>query len=403
MVARTERIVISDSFKLQHLSRQAKKLYNHANYIYMVQAGMWRGIPVKNKHYSSAYEIITILQGHPDYTCLPAQTSQQTIISLVNSWTSHREAYKTWKNGNKRGPKPKRPRMLPRNAFYPLIFTAQQVRRKGNTIYLPRDIGISVTLPPGRVNGRIRGARLLKRYGYFILEIIYDRDIPKFSNMLGIAAVDLGVNNLMTVVSTVDSPVIINGKPLKSHNQGYNKRRGELVSTYARQQRKDIRVLYGKKMFALMEKHYWYVEDYLHSVSRRFIDYCVRNDIGTVVIGYNPGWKQNVSMGKVNNQNFVGIPFLRLLDKIKYKAEDAGIRVIVTEESYTSKCSFLDNEEIGKHSKYMGRRVHRGLFRSSSGIDINADVNAAANIGRKVFPKAFVKGIVDTVSYPVHL
>ena len=82
-----------------------------------------------------------------------------------------------------------------------------------------------------------------------------------------------------------------------------------------------------------------------------FLEYCIRHQIDTIVIGYNEGWKQNIGIGKINNQNFVGIPFLNLLSKIEYKAEDAGIRVIRTEESYTSKSSFLDNEEIRK--KYL--------------------------------------------------
>ena len=153
----------------------------------------------------------------------------------------------------------------------------------------------------------------------------------------------------------------------------------------------------------LMKRRYNKIEDYLHKASRLLINYCLFFGIDTIVIGYNEGWKQDINIGRVNNQNFVGIPFLNLLRKIEYKAEDVGLRVIRVEESYTSKCSFVDNELIGKQSSYAGRRVHRGLFKSSAGIEINADCNAAGNIGRKVFPMKFFYGIVDVVSHPVCL
>ena len=136
------------------------------------------------------------------------------------------------------------------------------------------------------------------------------------------------------------------------------------------------------------------VGDYMHKATRYIINYCVENNIGTIVIGHNNGWKQNINMGKKNNQNFVQIPFNMLIEKIQYKAKLIGINVIRNNESYTSKCSFLDNEEIKHHDKYLGKRIKRGLFKSKNGILINADVNGSYNILKKVFPNAFtVDGI----------
>jgi putative transposase len=218
-----------------------------------------------------------------------------------------------------------------------------------------------------------------------------------------IASGDLGVDNLITAVSNVATPAIIKGTVLKSYNQWYNKEKARLSSIYAFQQPGRKHPTYGQAMDHLIDRRYKKVEDFLHKVSRVFINHCLNNDIDTIIIGYNEGWKQKVSIGKKNNQTFVGIPFLNLVRKIQYKAEDEGIRVVLTEESYTSKCSFLDNEPIEKHGRYAGRRVKRGLFRSSNGTIINADCNGAANIGKKVFPKTFVNGIVDTVSYPICL
>jgi putative transposase len=130
------------------------------------------------------------------------------------------------------------------------------------------------------------------------------------------------------------------------------------------------------------------------------INYCIQNDIGTITIGYNEGWKQEIDLGKRNNQNFVQIPFAKLIQMIQYKAKMIGINVITNEESYTSKCSFLDNEPIEKREVYCGKRIKRGLFRSASGKVINADVNGALNILRKAVPKAIGYGIEVVVLQP---
>ncbi|MHA1419366.1 MAG: IS200/IS605 family accessory protein TnpB-related protein [Candidatus Heimdallarchaeaceae archaeon] len=150
----------------------------------------------------------------------------------------------------------------------------------------------------------------------------------------------------------------------------------------------------------MIDKRYQRMEDYFHKASRIVIDQCLKHRIGTIVIGYNKKWKQKSKMGKRNNQNFVTIPFLTLVRKLQYKAEEVGIRVILMEEDYTSKCSFLDNEIIKKHPNYLGRRLKRGLFRSKTGILLNADCNSASNIVRKVFPLVFTYGTADAVSHP---
>jgi len=142
----------------------------------------------------------------------------------------------------------------------------------------------------------------------------------------------------------------------------------------------------------------------LHSASRQIIDHLVDEGIGIVVIGKNKSWKQEINLGKQTNQNFVSIPHARFVDMLSYKAKLAGIKVVTTEESYTSKCSFLDLEPIGKQEKYTGKRVKRGLFRASDGRLINADVNGSGNIIRKVVPNAFeADGIEDFVVRPLGL
>jgi putative transposase len=140
----------------------------------------------------------------------------------------------------------------------------------------------------------------------------------------------------------------------------------------------------------------------MHTASRRVIDHLVDRSIGTLVIGYNPNWKQQVRIGRVNNQKFVSIPHAMLVDMLTYKAELAGMKVVLQEESYTSKCSFLDREYPQKREQYAGRRIHRGLFRAGDETLVNADVNGSYNIIRKAFPKAF-EGIEGVVVHPVRV
>jgi putative transposase len=179
-------------------------------------------------------------------------------------------------------------------------------------------------------------------------------------------------------------------------NQYYNKRKAELQSIL-----KDTR--FTARMERMTTKRTRRIDHYLHTVSRQIIDLLIAEGIGTLVIGKNPNWKQEVNIGKRNNQNFVSIPHARFIEMLAYKAKLLGIGVMLTEESYTSKCSFLDNEPIGKHEVYAGKRVHRGLFRTADGLCFHADVNGSYNILRKVAPDAFGQGSRGCVVHPVRL
>ena len=168
------------------------------------------------------------------------------------------------------------------------------------------------------------------------------------------------------------------GKYLKSLNQFYNKESSHLKSLNKN--------LSSKKLKSLSKNRTNRIDDYLHKVSKDLINRAVSNDVTSIVIGKNLNWKQEVKLGKVNNQNFVQIPFNKVINMIKYKANLKGIDVIEIEESYTSKCSFFDNEYPCKHESYKGQRVKRGLFKTSLGKTLNADLNGALNIIRKVIP-----------------
>lgn len=338
---------------------------------------------------------------HPTYLSLPGHTSQQIIKFLVKSWKSFFKALKVYfKSPNKFKAKPQPPNYKRRGGFHTLFFTSDQVKIRDGYVYFPAKFNLRIKT---RLDVKVNHARIIPKGNSFLLEIIYHKDIPALQPINNIAAVDFGINNLITCVSTVGSPIFIKGKAIKSYNQWYNKQRAKLSSIYKKQNPNSKFIKYGARMKHLNDRRYKKMENLLHTVSRKFINYCMENDIDTIIIGYNDGWKQGIQIGKINNQNFVNMPFLTLLRKIEYKAEDAGIKVIRTEESYTSKSSFLDNEDIGKHVKYVGRREKRGQFRSMQGILLNADCNGAGNIGRKVFPMLFNYGIVDVVSHPLCL
>ena len=214
------------------------------------------------------------------------------------------------------------------------------------------------------------------------------------------------MNNLAAIASNKPGfvPILVNGRPAKSINQYYNKRRSQLQKKRGKLG-KDTR-----RMEHLTIKRTRRIDHYLHATSRQIINLLVREGIGTLVIGKNDGWKQGVEMGKRNNQNFVDIPHARFIHMLSYKAELVGIQVILTEESYTSKASFLDldelptydSQETEKH-KFSGKRIERGLYRAKNKRYINADINGAYNMIRKVIPDAFAKGIEGAVVHPVRM
>ncbi|GAH12050.1 unnamed protein product, partial [marine sediment metagenome] len=169
---------------------------------------------------------------------------------------------------------------------------------------------------------------------------------------------------------------IIKGGIAKSTNQFYNKQ----LARYKSVKDKGGISFETRRIQKLTKKRNNKINDQFHKISRKILNYCVDNNLGTIIIGYNRSWKQKVNMGRRNNQKFVQLPYFKLIFQIQYKSKLVGIEVILEKESYTSKCSFLDNESIQKHKNYAGKRINRGLFRSRKGIVLNADVNAGYNI-----------------------
>ncbi|MHA1317098.1 MAG: RNA-guided endonuclease InsQ/TnpB family protein [Candidatus Heimdallarchaeaceae archaeon] len=371
------------------MAHQVKNLYNQANYIIKYQLR-------KSKYFTREFELMNILRYHPTYTALPGHTAQQTIKFLCLAWKGYFRSLEEWKKEpEKFNGKPRPPKYKKKEGLHIIYFTNSQVKIKEEKgegkffISFPKRVGLKIVtrLDPST---KVKFARLIPMGTKFKLEIVYEKEIEERKEERPaerVLALDLGVNNLVAGLTSIpgEKGFLINGRPIKAVNQWFNKRRAKLQSDYARQGLNT----WGRKMLALQLERMFKIADYFHKASRKIVDYCLEKNIDTIVIGYNSRWKQKVNMGKKNNQTFVFIPFQSLIDKITYKAEEKGIKVLPTEESYTSVCSFLDNEEIDFHLHYVGKRTHRGLFISSQGLRINADINSAGNIGRKVFPTLF--------------
>lgn len=233
--------------------------------------------------------------------------------------------------------------------------------------------------------------RIIPQYGgkQFKVEFIYEAPQPRQATGNGYLSVDMGVSNLMACVSFSNGrshQFLVDGKRAKHINYYYNKKLAGLKSANPDSNRNT------KRMIRLYNGREQRLNDYFSKVSRMVVNYCLDNEISHVVVGYNKEQKQEVNIGKVNSQNLCYIPHYKLRRKLQYLCELHGIEYISHEESYTSKASCLDMDEIPVYKpgsteehKFSGRRVHRGLYKSSDGSLLNADINGAVNILRKYF------------------
>lgn len=371
----------------------SKNLYNAALYE-IRQSFIHHGIYL---NYGVMYERMKF---HEAYKALPAKVSQQVLRVLDKNWKSFFEACKAYKEHPElfQAP-PKMPgykdKQKGRNL---LVYTIQAIGKTGIKRGMIQPSGLAIEVPTRQTN--IAQVRIIPRNGFYVVETVYGQQEQQAEvDHTLYASIDIGLNNLATLTSNKRGfiPRIVNGRPVKSINQYYNKERAKLQSYLTGNRRN------SNRLEKLTNKRTRKIDHYLHSASRKLIDLLVNEGIGTLIIGKNPEWKQEINLGRRTNQNFVQVPHARFIDMLTYKAKLQGLRVMITEESYTSKCSFLDYEPIGKQEHYAGKRIKRGLFRSQFGRLINADVNGAYNIMRKVAPDAFAEGVEGVVVHPVLL
>jgi putative transposase len=342
-----------------------------------------------------------------DFCALPAKVAQQTLMLLDKNYKSFfaaSAAYKTDPTPFQGCPNP--PYYKPKlEGRFVVKYSSQAIHqgelKKGILSLSQTKIQLGTTFQ------EINEVRIVPlNDDTYCIEIVYPAIVAPPVQSNGLAGIDLGVRNLAAVVTnTDDKPLIINGNPIKSTNQFYNKKLAQLkqqLPFFKNKKEDKVQKKKSKKIQKLTKKRNNKVKDYLHKASRKVVTHLQQTNVAKVVIGQNEGWKQKVNIGTVNNQNFVAIPHTPFIEMLTYKCQLAGIEVVLREESYTSKCSFLDDEPIQKHPEYKGRRIKRGLFKASDGKIINADVNAAANILKKEVPGAFkAKGIEGVRVSPV--
>ena len=313
-----------------------------------------------------------------DYYSLPDRVSIQVLRLLDRNFKSFFALIKK-KKDNKYDKSIRIPKYLDKQGRNITIFTKTAVSK----VYLRKGLiklsSLSILIPTKVTQSNIVEVRILPRNNHHVVEVVYkviEKELKPDNRRY--ASIDLGLNNLATVSSNVVRPFIVNGKPLKSINQYYNKEVARLQSLLKGNKRT------SKRIYSITLKRNNKIKNYLHKSSKTTVNFLVSNNISTLVIGYNKEWKQNINIGRRNNQSFVGVPFYTFIKQLEYKCKLEGINIIFTEESYTSKCSFLDNEPLRKHNNYAGKRIKRGLFKSAKGKLINADLNGSLNILRKV-------------------
>lgn len=327
------------------------------------------------------------ITNNPDFfSGLPMQTAQHVIRQVCTDFKGWLASLKKYKEGpSGYTGKPKMPGYC-RNDTASYLFTNQDAVIYDGKLKLPRTkIRISVR----RRHGRLMEVKVKPVSGGYELLLVYQVKAASVQSGKHAAAVDFGADNTMAVVSDTGKSILFKGRFIKSVNQYFMKKKAERISLMSKGKETTERV-WSKYLDRLSAYRTSYIRDCFHKMSRKLLVWCQRNDIGCLVLGSNAFWKQNSSIGTVNNQNFVSIPFEMLKSMIELKACKYGVTVVRNEESYTSKASFLDGDDIpvyaeGDETKhhFSGKRIQRGLYRSSDGTVLNADINDAANILRK--------------------
>ncbi len=376
---------------LREMCQYSNNLYNVA--LYNIRQHFFES----NKYlsYESNYHKC---KQNENYGMLQAGVAQQILRVADRSFRSFFSLLKNSKDGGYDGKRIRIPHYRNKGGLFNLILSTNSISIKDGKFRIPmsrRFMTIHPDIKPitipflERLNDKkIKEVRIIPfdRGNHFKVQYVYEvTDENKKLNKDNALAIDLGVNNLATCVSTVGTPFIMDGRKLKSINHQWNREKARLQSI-AKKQGNDI----TPRINRITEKRNNRVRDIIRKSARYIADYCIEKDIGSIYIGYNPEFKRSVNLGDSNNQNFVQIPFGQFRQQLSFLCCKYGIDYIEQEESYTSKSSVLDRDQLPVYDpmqqfngKFSGKRMHRGLYISKNGIAINADVNGSANILRK--------------------
>lgn len=381
--------------EIDHKAFLSKNLFNLANYHY-------RQHFFEHHQKLNFNQLYHLLSQSPDYKALPTKVSKQIIRRLDSAWSSYFQAVKSWQKTPKKFlAQPKIPGYKHKTKGRNILpYSYESISKKALKTGICHLSMSEIKIPTSQ--NEIIEARIVPKSSCYVIEIVYEKALETTPDQQ-IAGIDLGVNNLMAVTTnqTGVRPLLIKGRPLKAINTFYNKKRSYLQSHL----KTKLNQTSSQKLKNLTHKRNCRVENYLHTASRRVIEWCTQHQIGILVIGHNATWKQSINLGKRNNQQFVNIPHYRLIEMLTYKAQLKGIQVIMTEESYTSVASAVDGDELPTYGEekpvFQGYRIARGLYKTSRGGLLNADVNGSLNIMRKVIPDVLDQGIKGLPFNPV--
>ncbi len=394
----------------QHIIDKKHKYYSECDKLCFLSKNLYNSALYNiKKHYEEHKEYLNYnaldklfnSSNQPDYRALIANCSQQILKLLDKNFKSFFKLKKTEKtlNGIPQTPKFKHKTNGRNVIIYTINYLSKMTYKREGLIHLLKtNIKLNSKIPLTLINQ----VRIIPKNNRYIIEIVYEKqEQPLVSDNGKYCGIDIGMNNLFAVSFNDQSKtnLLINGRPLKSINQYYNKK----IAKYRSQLERCNKRKTSNKITKLINKKKNKTKDYTHKSTRLLVNELKQNNISRVVIGKNDQWKTNINIGKKSNQNFVSIPHAYIIEVLIYKLKLEGIEVILQEESYTSKCSAYDREPICKHDIYKGARIKRGLFKTAGGKLINADINGASNILLKAVPRSFDDGIEGIVVNPVKL
>lgn len=379
---------------LREICRLSKNVYNES--IYNIR-----------QHYFTEGQYLRfeanywIMKNSSNYSLLGALTAQQSMKAADQAFKSFFAIKRRNKQGQYSSWRVNLPRYLPKDGFYPVIFPQTNETHKTGEFTIPVSYQLKLKypelwhsfilkLPEYIIGKKIHLIKVVpKQHGrYFEAHIVFDDDISSNTVLDATKAIsiDFGVSNFATCVTSTGKSFIIDGKKVKSINQWYNKENARLQSVKDKQKIKGC----TKRQYFIASKRDRQIQDFIYKSAKYIVKYCIDNQIGNIVIGYNDGFQDKVNLGKVNNQQFVMLPYGKFKLRLEYLCNLYGIMYQIQEESYTSKASFWDKDEMPKwnplnpkQGNFSGKRIHRGLYQTKSGKLLNADVNGALNILRK--------------------
>ncbi len=352
-----------------------------------------------------------------NYIRLGSNISQQSMRAADQSFKSFFALLKKSKQGIYSNWKVRLPHYLPKDALYPIVFvhvTGSYIKDGRFQIPVSRtlkedypNLKIMLNLPEYLKDKKLHQIQIIPKYKgkHFEVRYIFDDEDtckPQLDPTKALA-IDLGINNFATCATSEGQSFIIDGRKIKSTNQWYNKELSRLSSIKDHQKIKS----YTAKQYATANKRDRRIQDFIYCSTKYIVQYCLKHQIGNIVVGYNDGFQDSANLGKVNNQQFVMLPYGKFKNRLQYLCNIYGIIYVEQEESYTSKASFWDQDEIPtwnplnpKQGEFSGKRIKRGLYQTNSGKFINADVNGALNILRKSkvvsLEGLYSRGEVDT-------